>query len=331
MSLENQQTVEEQVQDTSALNSRRYKFMTNILVRAQDKETYIKFLKKVTKDALVPTNRLIYSGIFLIVMVGFSLWMLFTDFDRLLYVLVPCILLSLSSIQLAYYLLISTRRKSMLASIFTLLSMRFSEYLRLKSAKYGELQTIGIKSFKKGFILFEDGDYGVCYATAGQLAKSTLPGVANQVQQIRFDYLVSRSNTSHEMTLTSIKKLNVSTQLDYYKRVYNVADGDSDTDAWRRYMSALIKNNVETNIAAKEISIYQYLIIRENDIAALKKSINLFELAASDGLYASVRRITTAKEFLEAVGVVSLISKKGAEKYVQKEEQNGAKEKFKRN
>lgn len=325
------QSIDETSQESAVVNSRRYKFMTNILVRAQDKETYIKFLKKVTKDALVPTNRLIYSGVFLIVMIGFSLYISFTDFDRILYVIFPCLLLSLASIQLAYYLLISSRKKSMLASIFTLLTMRITEFLRLKSSKYGELQSIGIKSFKKGYILFENGDYGVCYAIAGQLAKSTLPGVADQVQQIRFDYLVSRSHTSQEMTVTSIKRLNVSTQTDYYKRIYAAANSKTDTDRWRQYMSSLIKKNVEENIASKEISIYQYLILREDDISALKKSIALFELAASDGLYASIRRVTTAKEFLESVGVVSLISMKGAGKHVQKEEQERTKEKFKRN
>ena len=56
MNEELQQTVDESSQ---ALKSpaRRYKFMTNVLVRAQDKETFIKLLKKVTKDAMVPTLR----------------------------------------------------------------------------------------------------------------------------------------------------------------------------------------------------------------------------------------------------------------------------------
>lgn len=331
MSTETQTDLQESVQDSGVMNFRRYKFMTNILVRAQDKETYIKFLKKVTKDALVPTNRLIYSGVFLIVMIGFALWLMFSDFDRLPYVAIPAILMSLSSIQLAYYLLISSRKRSMLASIIMLLTMKTSEFLRRKSAKYNELQTIGIKSFKQGYILFEDGDYGVCYAIAGQLAKSTLPGVANQVQQIRFDYLVSRSHTSHEMTVTSIKKLNVSTQTNYYKQIFNVANGKTDTDAWRRYMSRMIKNEIEDKIASKEISIYQYLILREHEINDLMKAINLFELVASDGLYASIRRVDTAEEFLDSVGVVSLISMKGMERYVQKEEREKAKEKFKRN
>lgn len=325
------ENLNETLQESSSLNMRRYKFMTNILVRAQDRETYIKFLKKVTKDAMVPTNRLIYSGLFLIVVVGFSMWMMFSDFDRILYILIPCLLLSIASIQIAYYLLISSRRKSMLSSILTLLTMRLSEFLRQSSSKHGELQSLGIKNFKKGFILFEDGDLGVCYAISGQLGKSTLPEVANQVHQIKFDYLVSRSSTSHEMTVTSIKKLNVDAQIDYYKRIFNSANSSSDTDAWRKYMSRMMKTEVEDKIAKNEVSIYQYLILREVDIPALMKSIDLFELASSDGLYSNVRRVQTSKEFLESVGSLSLLSKKGIETYVRKEQEELSKEKFKRN
>lgn len=331
MSNETQNLTEVVQESQSSMNSRRYKFMTNILVRAQDKETYIRFLKKVTKDALVPTNRLIYSGVFLITMVGFALWIMFNDFDRTFYVLGPCLLLIFASFQIAYYLLISSRRKSMLSSIFTLLTMRVSEFLRHNSTKYSEFQSIGIKSFKKGFILFEDGDYGVCYSVAGQLARATLPEVANQVQQIRFDYLVSRSSTSHEMTITSIKKLDVTTQTNYYKEIYKVANGDSQTDAWRRFMAEMIKTNTEQKIASKEISIYQYLILREKDQESLIKSINLLELAASDGLYSNIRRIVTAEEFLDAVGVLSMISKKGSKKYLDAEANVQLKEKYQRN
>ena len=79
------------------------------------------------------------------------------------------------------------------------------------------------------------------------------------------------------------------------------------------------------------ISIYQYLILREHEINDLMKAIDLFELAASDGLYANIRRVDTAEEFLESIGVVSLISIKGREKYVQKEKREKTKEKFKRN
>ena len=96
-------------------------------------------------------------------------------------------------------------------------------------------------------------------------------------------------------------------------------------------MSRMIKNEIEDKIASKEISIYQYLILREHEINDLMKAINLFELAASDGLYASIRRVDTAEEFLDSIGVVSLISMKGTERYVQKEEREKAKEKFKRN
>ena len=39
MSTETQTDLQESVQDSGVMNFRRYKFMTNILVRAQDKET----------------------------------------------------------------------------------------------------------------------------------------------------------------------------------------------------------------------------------------------------------------------------------------------------
>ena len=328
MSEELQNTAAEQSATSAQASMRRYKFMTNILVRAQDKETYVKLLKKVTKDALVPTNRIIFSGAIVLATLVFTLWLTFSDIDRLLYVAMPCILLVIGSIWISYYLMISSRKKSMLSSVMTLLLMRVSEKIRLGSTKYGELQTLGIKSFKKGYLLFEDGDYGVCYAFAGQLGKSTLPEVANQVHQIRFDYLVSRSDTSHETTFTSIKQLNVDKQVEYYKMIYDINSGDSIVNMWNRYMSKMIKEEVENKIAKNEVSIYQYLILREPNAKDLTKSMQLLDLAASDGMYASLRRVETAKELIDSIGAVSLISRKGSMSYVEKEERQ--KEKFER-
>ena len=328
MNEELQNTAAEQSATSAQASMRRYKFMTNILVRAQDKETYVKLLKKVTKDALVPTNRIIFSGAIVLATLVFTLWLTFSDIDRLLYVALPCILLVIGSIWLSYYLMISSRKKSMLSSVMTLLLMKVSEKIRLGSTKYGELQTLGIKSFKKGYLLFEDGDYGVCYAFAGQLGKSTLPEVANQVHQIRFDYLVSRSDTSHETTFTSIKQLNVDKQVEYYKMIYDINSGDSIINMWNRYMSKMIKEEVENKIAKNEVSIYQYLILREPNAKDLTKSMQLLDLAASDGMYASLRRVETAKELIDSIGAVSLISRKGSMSYVEKEERQ--KEKFER-
>lgn len=328
MNEELQNTAAEQSATSAQASMRRYKFMTNILVRAQDKETYVKLLKKVTKDALVPTNRIIFSGAIVLATLVFTLWLTFSDIDRLLYVAMPCILLVIGSIWISYYLMISSRKKSMLSSVMTLLLMRVSEKIRLGSTKYGELQTLGIKSFKKGYLLFEDGDYGVCYAFAGQLGKSTLPEVANQVHQIRFDYLVSRSDTSHETTFTSIKQLNVDKQVEYYKMIYDINSGDSIVNMWNRYMSKMIKEEVENKIAKNEVSIYQYLILREPNAKDLTKSMQLLDLAASDGMYASLRRVETAKELIDSIGAVSLISRKGSMSYVEKEERQ--KEKFER-
>jgi hypothetical protein len=328
MNEELQNTAAEQSATSAQASMRRYKFMTNILVRAQDKETYVKLLKKVTKDALVPTNRIIFSGAIVLATLVFTLWLTFSDIDRLFYVALPCILLVIGSIWISYYLMISSRKKSMLSSVMTLLLMKVSEKIRLGSTKYGELQTLGIKSFKKGYLLFEDGDYGVCYAFAGQLGKSTLPEVANQVHQIRFDYLVSRSDTSHETTFTSIKQLNVDKQVEYYKMIYDINSGDSIVNMWNRYMSKMIKEEVENKIAKNEVSIYQYLILREPNAKDLTKSMQLLDLAASDGMYASLRKVETAKELIDSIGAVSLISRKGSMSYVEKEERQ--KEKFER-
>lgn len=328
MNEELQNTAAEQSATSAQASMRRYKFMTNILVRAQDKETYVKLLKKVTKDALVPTNRIIFSGAIVLATLVFTLWLTFSDIDRLLYVALPCILLVIGSIWISYYLMISSRKKSMLSSVMTLLLMKVSEKIRLGSTKYGELRTLGIKSFKKGYLLFEDGDYGVCYAFAGQLGKSTLPEVANQVHQIRFDYLVSRSDTSHETTFTSIKQLNVDKQVEYYKMIYDINSGDSIVNMWNRYMSKMIKEEVENKIAKNEVSIYQYLILREPNAKDLTKSMQLLDLAASDGMYASLRKVETAKELIDSIGAVSLISRKGSMSYVEKEERQ--KEKFER-
>lgn len=312
------------------LNQRKFKFMTNILVRAQDKETYVKMLKKITKDALVPTNRIIYAGVIVLVATIFSLWLILSDADRIKYIIIPSLMLLGASVWIAFYVTISSRKKSMFASVVSLMLMQISEKLRLSSSKYGELQTLGIKSFKRGFVLFDNGDYGACFAFMGQLGKSTLPEVANQVHQIRYDYLVARSDTSHEMTITSIKKLNVDKQVDYYKRVHADSQDKTLTDAWRRHMARMMKNEVEEKIAKSEVSIYQYLIISEPNQKDLMKSIKILDLATADGMYSSIRQVTDAQELIDSIGAVSLLSVKGADKYVQEEEQSREKEKFER-
>lgn len=308
---------------------RRYKFMTSILVRPRDKEIYVKFLEKVTKDAMVPTNRLLLAGVCLLFVAIFAIWLMLIDLDRLPYVFLPTILLMICSSQLAYYLIISTRKKSMLASIFTLLMMKVNEFLRVRSAKYGELTTIGIKSFKKGFLLFEDGDFGVCYAYAGQLGKSTLPAVANELHQMRFDYFIARSETSQEMTITSIKQLDVSNQVKYYKTLFNEHDGTDLQSAWVRYMASMMNDDVENKIAKNEVSIYQYLILREPNAKDLIKSIRRLESAAKSGMYSAMRQVVSVDELIESIGALSMISKKGADEHVKKEFIE--EEKFKRN
>lgn len=329
MNEELQQAVDEssQIQRSPA---RRYKFMTNVLVRAQDKETYVKLLKKVTKDAMVPTLRIIIAGVMIIIGLIFGVWLVVSDMDRAGFIFIPALMLILGITWIAYYVTISSRKKSMLASTINLLMMRITESIRMKSVKYGELRTLGIKSFKSGYILFEDGDYGACFAYAGQLGKATLPEVANQVQQIRFDYLVSRSDTSHEMTITSIKQLNVDAQVDYYKTVHNMNLGNSPVEAWCRHMSKMMKEEVEDKIAKSEVSIYQYLILREKDAKDLEKSIDLLNLAAADGMYSSLRKIETAEELITSIGALSMISRKGKAFYVKKDEEAQKEQRFKR-
>ena len=90
----------------------------------------------------------------------------------------------------------------------------------------------------------------------------------------------------------------------------------------------MIKEEVENKIAKNEVSIYQYLILREPNAKDLTKSMQLLDLAASDGMYASLRRVETAKELIDSIGAVSLISRKGSMSYVEKEERQ--KEKFER-
>lgn len=309
-----------------------FKFMTNILVHPREREIYVAFLKKYTKDAMVPTMRLVIAGLIMLGILIFSAWLLLTDLDRFKYFVIPVFILDIASIQLAYYYIISSRRKSMLASIITMLTLKLSEKVRLKSSKFGELNTLGIKSFKRGYLLFEDGDYGVCYATVGQLDKTTLPQVAEQVHGVRSQYLISRNDTSHEMTITSIKRLNVDRQIDYYKSVYqaNNTDPSSLTQAWSKYMSQMIKEEMENKVAKNEVSIYQYLILRDVDPQSLAKSQQMFELACADGMYASVRLIVNAEEFLSSVGTLTMISKKGENLYVEKEEQERSAKKFER-
>ena len=54
-------------------------------------------------------------------------------------------------------------------------------------------------------------------------------------------------------------------------------------------------------------------------------------LAVDNGMLASLRLIDSARELVDSIGAITLISRKGAEYYVQKEKEERSTEKFKRN
>ena len=160
---------------------KRFKFMTNITKGAMHQTKYMKSLEKVTMDAQVSYNRLFIS-----MCVVFGLVILYFNFAfsgaKTAYVFLPSTLVLIGSLIIVVNYLVSSRTKSMMATALQLVMHPFLEKARRATKKQGDLKSLGIKTFNKGVIRFDEGDYGVIYKINGVLSLSALQVQPMQLQ-----------------------------------------------------------------------------------------------------------------------------------------------------
>lgn len=290
----------------------------NILAESKHRTLEFEMLKKFTIDGMISTQRALISmgiGVGLFVAI-FSF--LIADMGRFPYIVIPTVILTICLTIITLNYMISSRNKSMLSSVMTLLSFSFFERARRSGKRDGDLKSFGIRDVneKTGLITFEDEDMvGRLYRVEGQLSRSSLPAVANQTAIVKSQYLIARPDTVQETLITSIKNINVREQLKSYARFFDNASSSSPGDAWRRYMSSMMYNYVSEEIDDQETTVVQCLMIRDIDEQALMRSEQEFHNSVNNGLYALVQPLTTKAEIAEYLAPLTILSKGGQRKY----------------
>lgn len=298
------------MEEKTIYGQNQYKFMTNIIQGPMQQTRYMKSLEKITMDAQVSYQQLIFGLVFMLVAVIIYISTGVFVGSKFAYVFIPATIIFASLSILVINYLISSRSKPMLYTAGKLALHPYFENIRLRSKKLGNLKSVGIKSFKKGVITFKNGDKGLLYEIAGQLSLSTLPGTADAIANARAQYLMARTPDSQEQLLVSIKHMDTRPQLMNLNNYFKQDTGDINRDYWTKAMALQIGNYINEYIN-DDFTIGECIIIREKNLAQLKKLKTIFEQSANGGLYASAVLITDINKVIELMSPLTLLSRKG--------------------
>ena len=263
------------------------KFMTNIMVPPREQTRHVKILERLVPDPQLSYQSMLVAMLMVAGIAIFSVAVLVMSGGAMLYILPAVLIFLIAGLMLSFVYILPSRNGSMLIEVWRLLSFKLLERARRKSKSSLILKNIGIEEInEKGVIHFDDGDYGVMFLVSGKISMSTLPSVAELNASSRENHLVSRSATSQETLIMSIRKTDLSHQIDYYKSIED-QDRDDQNSLWRRFMAKLTRQYVEENIDGHDIAIMQYLIIRDITEQELEKSLRNFQTSVNAGYYAS--------------------------------------------
>lgn len=316
---EQQQNV--QTNSDNGLISKRFKFMTNILRESKHRTKYVKSLERFTIDAMVSYIRIFISiGLFVFLTVAY-LGYVFGDSARMPWIFVQSTFIYIGGIIIILYYMISSRDKSMLNSIFVLIYSLIDETGRRKSGLSGNIKTIGIDYIddkKDCLIHLDNGRVAKALVVEGNLSKSVLPQVADDTAEAVKAYLVSRSNTSHEKLITSIREINVESQLqnlkDQYARLELTEPKTQNKLYEKLWMQSLISmtyEDIQNKLIVDEYAITQIKIIDEIDEQSLNKSVQLYMTHALNGMMSYVEPIDDRKDLVYYLSNLTSLSKKG--------------------
>lgn len=313
-----------QTSTDSGMISKRFRFMTNILRESKHRTKYVKSLEKFTIDAMVSYIRIFASiGLFVFLTV-FFLGYTFGDTARMPWVILQTLGIYLGGTVIILYYMISSRDKSMLNSVVVLISSLINESGRKRAGLAGNLKSVGIDWIdddKDALIHFDNGRVGKAFLVEGNLSKSVLPAVADDTADSVKAYLVARSNTSHEKLITSIREVNVDTQLQNLKDLYKNIELTYDEEKisklklyeklWMQVMIEINYNDIIEELVDDEYAITQVKIIDEIDRQSLNKAVQTFLTHAYNGMLSYVEPIDERSELVYHLSNTTALSKKG--------------------
>ena len=291
------------------------KFMNNILSESKHRTRYVGLLKNFTPDAQVSYQRILIS---LGVVTVIAIWFFFSlrgGLNRIGYVLPPLVVILVALLVLLLLYIISSRNKSMLSSVGDYLIFQIAEHSRRRQALNARSHTIGIDKVTAenpdgsgmGLIHFDDGDVGVMYDIEGQLSLSVLPSVVAATTDARVRYLTTRMPTTTEHMVTSVKRSDVRSKLDYYRKVYDRARVDGDEYA--AGLADLIFRYTD-NTSDQENQVFQSLIIRDIDMGSLQKARQYFENGVTGGALAYAA-VLSRNDIIDRLKSTTMLSRGG--------------------
>lgn len=314
---------EEKDENRASRGSQRYKFMTNILANKNQRTKYIKSLERFTRDPDIPYLRIVIALFAAFVLTSFVLYYILNDFTRLPFVIIQCITFWISSMVIIIIAMLPSRKRSMLYSVLVYYSSRFSEKLRRENGAEGDLSTMGISKVEQtqnGLLLtLNEESYdgykkkAYAYVVEGFLGRSVLPAVADDAANARKDYLIARSPTCANKMLTSIKEVDVDSQLaalrDHYNKISNYPNMNKTTKQWLKHQVEMQYASIQA-ISEQEFMISQVFFIIENDEPSLMQEALTWENHALNA-YSHFEKINTRKELVDRLKDATSTSNKG--------------------
>lgn len=300
----------------SAVDAPGYKLtMANILSGARHHTRYVKALEKITVDASISYERIVFGlGVGVAVLVIFALMMTKGpgDFTHTKVWFIP-FFVSLLILVILYVL--PSRNRSLLRSTFDLLRFQLYERSRRKLLRNSSITSVGIKKCDEdGLIHFDNGDVGYLYNVEGQVSRSILPAVAKAQIQLRHQYLIQRPATLQEKLMTSVKQVDVRSKKRYLRDLYlKTKDSDAPEKEWILHYTSMLHGVIVNNIESDETQLFQALMLRDESELTLEKSVRIFEDAASQGMYARAQRITNDADIARYLHSITMLSRESLE------------------
>lgn len=296
--------------NNSEYSANTYIWQTSILNPSHLHGMYVKFLEKVAPDARVPFVRLLISLMAIAIVIVFGGKFLYDAPMRIPYVLWQTILLVVCICGLLIIYMISSHEGSMLLATSIMTINYFVEQWRCRHNL--KLNSLGIDSINKttAEIKFTNGDVGRVYAVKGILSISTLPSVADFINDSRSRYEISRTEGSQELRITTISPNELEPQLDDLTKFEK--EGISERDgigSWKKNMAKYQKSYMRNLIDnGNQLTMIQTVIIRDVDREQLRKSCINFENGANQGMYERYRLIEDYHEIIERLGECAMMS-----------------------
>lgn len=293
------------------LTGREAHFQTNLLVPTRKRTFRVGFLSHFVPEPRVPyINLLIGMGLLATVTIIFVY--VITRPLALIYYLPALLAFYVGSIGLIALYILPYRGRSMLFVVISLLFSRTEERLRLSTSVNGEFTDVGISDVSEGgLITFMSGDVGLIYRVEGQISRSALPEVVDEVNESRRGYLTSRSPSTSEEQISTIGRRDATRNMDYYREVWDMNKArETAAQTYAAAWSAAQFNYVHGAIHNRDVVINQYQIIRDATKSDLRKSKRTFEEEVrNSAMYAAASLLDSRDAVLEVLGPIAMNSK----------------------